>query len=249
MANTYTDATGVLIFDGPAVISPVIRMLFTPFKLDETPEDSGNEHYVAVLSEDNTYDWDAYVEEIKDVAEREFGIDLNGCDAPADALKALAAHFNAQVEALLPSIDFDRHILLSDLVALALLFQDGHNLIGLDIEGCWHCDRPRLWEFGGWSTFASSRYFLSLSTSDISVFARAMDAAADSPAATAKVLGEFMQKLVDGVRDPGQHAQIKRLLARGLKAEPGEPGYLDIDPADVEEQNADEGDDKNPDAE
>lgn len=218
MANTYSDATGVLIFDGPARITPVIRMLFASFKLDEQPEDSGTEHYVAVLSEDNNYDWDRFVDEVMDTAEREFGIDFEGRTAPAEVVRTIAAHFDADIADLLPSIDFDNSVLLSDVVALALMLPDGHNLAGIHLEGCWHCDRPRLWEFGGWATFASSRYFLSLATSDVSAFARSMDAStAKSIAATAKELGSFVQKLIDGIIDPGQRAMVARQLISDLK--------------------------------
>lgn len=219
MSNTYSDATGVLIFDGPARITPVIRMLFAPFKLDEQTEDSGNEHYVAVLSEDNTYDWDGYIDEIMDAAERDFGVDFEGRTAPAEVVQAIGAHFDADLAELLPSIDFDNSVLLSDVVALALMLPDGHNLAGLHLEGCWHCDKPRLWEFGGWATFASSRYFLSLATSDISAFARSMNAdTAESIDATAKELGSFIQKLIDGIIDPGQRAVVGYQLIGDLKA-------------------------------
>jgi len=217
MANTYSDATGVLLFNGPSRITPVIRMLFAPFKLDETPEDSGG-HYVAVLSEDNNYDWDSYTQELMDAAERDFGIDFEGRLAPIDVVKAIAAHFNADVGELLPSIDFDSWAVLSDVVALALLLDDGHNLVGLSLEGCWHCDKPRLWEFGGWATYASSRYFLSVTTSEVSQLARTMDArTADSAESAAEALGGFVQQLVDGILDPGQRALICRLLVRDLK--------------------------------
>lgn len=202
MANTYADATGVLMFDGPARITPVIRMLFTPFKLDETPEDSGSEHYVAILSEENNYDWDSFIDDVIHAAKRDFNIVFDEDVTPADAVKAIGAHFNAALDDLLPSIDFDNSVLLSDLVALALLLQDGHNLVGISLEGCWHCDKPRLWEFGGWSTFASARYILALSTADISAFARAMDThTAEGVDETAKSVSAFVEALIDGIVD------------------------------------------------
>lgn len=219
MANTYFDATGVLIFNGPARITPVIRMLFAPFKLSEQPEDSGTEHYVAVLSEDNNFDWDFYVDDVMDAAERDFRIDFEGRTAPAEVVRTIAVHFDADITDLLPSIDFDNSVLLSDVVALALMLPDGHNLAGIHLEGCWHCDKPRLWEFGGWATFASSRYFLSLATSDISAFARSMNAhTGESVAATTKELGGFIQKLIDGIIDPGQRAVVGWQLIGDLQA-------------------------------
>lgn len=227
MANTYSDATGVLLFGGPAKITPVIRMLFAPFKLDDSEGDDP-ERYVAVLSEDNSYDWDRYIDEIIEAAESSFGIEFSEEHTPAESVQTIASHFGADVSELLPSIEFDNYVLLSDVVALALLFDDGHNLVGVNLEGCWHCDKPRLWEFGGWATYASSRYFLSLATSEVSSFARAMDASAvESAAATAKELRKFTRKFVEGIIDPGQRALVARLLVEQLKRD------FDVEAADL----------------
>ncbi|MDE0855308.1 MAG: hypothetical protein OSA97_12885, partial [Nevskia sp.] len=221
MANTYADATGVLIFNGPSRITPVIRMLFSPFKLDEEPESSGSEHYVAVLSEECNPDWDHYIDDVIDAAERDFGLAFEEGIEFAYVLRAIGAHFNADLDSLIASIDFDNSVLLSDLVALALLLKDGHNLVGLSLEGCWHCDKPRLWEFGGWSTYASSRYILALSTADISVFARAMDAhTAEGVDATAKSLHAFVQALIDGIVDERLQKQVVPRLADLLSQKP-----------------------------
>lgn len=220
MANTYSDATGVLLFNGPAKVTPVIRMLFSPFKLDDSEGDD-HERYVAVLSEDNNYDWDSYIDAVIEAAENSFGIEFSEQPTPAEAMQIIATHFTADVADLLPSIDFDNYVLLSDVVALALLFDDGHNLVGINIEGCWRCSKPRLWEFGGWATYASSRYFLSLATSEVSNFARTVDAAAaQSAAATARELRRFTQSLVDGIVDPVQRALVARLLIEELKRGP-----------------------------
>jgi hypothetical protein len=234
VSNTYSDATGVLLFDGPATITPVIRMLFASFKLDETPEDSGNEHYVAVLAEDNHYDWDTYIDDVMEAAEREFDIDFEGRTTPVEALKAVAAHFNADLGDWLSAVDFDNSVLLSDLVALALLLRDGHNLVGLSLEGCWHCDKPRLWEFGGWSTYASARYILAVSTADISVFARAVDTCLVRGApATASIVKTFLQELLDGIADPRLRKDVGTHLADLLREPPAAgdgPETADVPP-------------------
>lgn len=215
MANTYSDATGVLLFNGPAKITPVIRMLFTAFKLDDS-DGEDHERYVAVLSEDNNYDWDSYIDDVMDAAERDCGITFEEGIQAAGLIKVIGAHFNAVVDALVESIDFDNSVLLSDLVALALLLKDGHNLIGLSLEGCWHCDRPLLWEFGGWTTYASARYILALSTADISAFARTMDThTAEGAAPAAKSLSVFVKELIDGIVDERLRADIvPALIAR-----------------------------------
>lgn len=232
MANTYSDATGVLLFNGTAKITPVIRMLFAPFKLEEEPETSGTEHYVAVLSEDNSYDWDRYVDELVEGAERHLGLTFESELAPLAVVRAIGAHFQADIEDLIGSMDFDNFVLLSDLVALALRLQDGHNLVGLSLEGCWHCDRPRLWEFGGWSTFASARYILALSTADISAFARAMDThTAEGVAPTAKSLSVFVKELIDGIVDRRLHTEVVPALIALL----GEPPARDERTTPVDE--------------
>ena len=182
MSNTYSDATGVLLFDGPSRITPVIRMLFAPFKLEEEPEPPGTEHYVAVLAEDNHYDWDRYVDALIEAAENAFGIEFSAESTPDQAVRSIAAHFGVDAGELIESIDFDNTVLLSDLVALALLLQDGHNLVGLNLEGCWH--------------------LLALSTADISAFARTMDAGAgQGAAATAQALKAFVTTLAEGILD------------------------------------------------
>lgn len=225
MANTYSDATGVLLFNGPARITPVIRMLFSPFKLDDREGDD-HERYVAVLSEDNNYDWDSYIDDLMDTAERDFGLTFEEGIPVADVIKAIGTHFSADVNALVKSIDFDNSVLLSDLVALALLLKDGHNLIGLSLEGCWHCDRPLLWEFGGWSTYASARYILALSTADISAFARTMDThTAEGAALAAKSLSVFVKELIDGIVDERLRTEVvPTLIARLGEAPTGDEG-------------------------
>jgi len=224
MANTYSDATGVLLFNGSAKITPVIRTLFAPFKLEEEPETSGTEHYVAVLSEDNGYDWDRYVDELVEGAERHLGLTIEAELPPIAVVRAIGKHFQADVEDLIGSIHFDNFVLLSELVALALRFQDGHNLVGLSLEGCWHCDRPRLWEFGGWSTFASARYILALSTVDISAFARAMDThTAEGAVPAARSLSVYVKELIDGIVDRRLRTEVVPALIALL----GEPPAKD----------------------
>lgn len=222
MANTYSDATGVLMFDGPAKITPVIRMLFKPFKLDDEPEDSGNEHYVAVLAEDNDYSWDFYLDEVVDAAQQAFGIDFQGQEEPADIIKMIGAHFSTDLSTLIDSIDLDNLVLLDDVAQLALSLADGHNLIGLCLEGCWHGAKPRLWEFGGWAAYVSKRYALHLSTSAGLSFARAMDAGlAVGPDQAAVVLASWIRRFINGIADePVRGELVQRLGLRLNQADP-----------------------------
>src|SRR3546814_2427231 len=44
---------------------------------------------------------------------------------------------------------FDGSSDLDALLLIASCFDDGHHLTAIQFEGCWHCSRPRLFEFGG----------------------------------------------------------------------------------------------------
>lgn len=221
MANNYLDSTGVLLFDGPAVVTPVIRMLFAPFKLDDDPEGNGSRQYVAVLSEDNDYDWDSYAGLLASAAHTELGIDLRDLVTPADVVKTVAKHFAAEVDSLIDAIDFDNQVAIGDVVALALALRDGHNLAGHCMEGAYHCSRPRLWEFGGWASFGSRRYALNLSTSSLLQFAREFDEALDKGADQAAiVLATMVGDLTIHVADERIRGEVVNRLGSAL-------GYTD----------------------
>src|SRR3546814_19409038 len=68
-------------------------------------------------------------------------------------LDPLAAHFGAEqdgeLENLIEHHQFDGSSDLDALLLIASCFDDGHHLTAIQFEGCWHCSRPRLFEFGG----------------------------------------------------------------------------------------------------
>jgi hypothetical protein len=153
MANNYYDATGVLVFAGQAKITPVIRALFGAFNLDETYPGE-NKAYIAQMSEETNAHWDSVAEHIVN-QQKALGIALPE-DADEDLitkwLYALGDRFGAKSDSFINMIenyDFDCDVSLDTLFELAMSFNDGHNLVAIEFEGCWRCSKPRLFEFGG----------------------------------------------------------------------------------------------------
>ena len=153
MSNTYSDATGVLKFRGPVNATPVIKALFTVFELDTTYP-GGSEAYIARISEQSSTSWDSIVDEITAQFE-DLGLqlpELSDEDISIEELLGLMAEkFGCahQVQEIIDAIDFDQDADLQDLFDLAMLFDDGHGLLSASFECGWHCDKPRLFEFGG----------------------------------------------------------------------------------------------------
>jgi hypothetical protein len=218
MANTYDDATGVLLFDGPAVMTPVIRMLFTPFNLDETSyEGVDSQRYIAQLSEENEYDWDSYLEILIENARTTFGMVIPEACAPAEVIRMIGIHFGADLAAFSDKIDFEGGVSIGSLVKLALLLLDGHNLVGYALQGAWHCDRPRLWEFGGWAVYQSKRYAIDQSSADVLGFAREMDAALATDSLTAAgILYRWIEASLNGIADEPVRSDLARRVGQRL---------------------------------
>lgn len=71
----------------------------------------------------------------------------------------LAAHFNhshhKELTYFIEDCTFEEDADLQALFLLATCFDDGHGLQEIRFEGCWHCSKPRLFEFGGHGAFLS----------------------------------------------------------------------------------------------
>jgi hypothetical protein len=210
MSNTYFDATGVLLFDGPARITPVIEMLFKPFNLGTQRADGPNQRYLNLLSEDSTPDWESYLDSLiasQPEAQRQA---LSLLESPASILSEIGLHLDVDLESFIATIDFDGQVDILDIVLLAKLFQDGHNLIGLSMEGGWHCDRALLWEFGGWAVHSTPRCTVDVSSSNVRRFAESLDEAiATSPDSTANVLNQWLNRFIDGIHDPSLQESLR----------------------------------------
>lgn len=153
MANSYSDSTGVLRFAGPVNATPVIKALFGPFELDPT-HPGGNQAYIASISESSWTHWEAIVDSIEGELEA-LGIaapELTDEDSAIEVLLSLlGAKFGCSnaVQGFIAGVDFDGRADIHELFDLAMLFDDGHGLASVSVETGWHCDKPRLFEFGG----------------------------------------------------------------------------------------------------
>lgn len=156
MANNYYHATGVLMLDR---VTPVITALFGGFNLDGSYP-GGGQAYIARISESNDQQWSDVLEGLTDLAAT---LDLPVPDEEDPSMElilgVLAKHFGADQDLeLLNLIEHHQFEDSADLEALRLIascFNDGHNLAAIQFEGCWHCSRPRLFEFGGEGCFLS----------------------------------------------------------------------------------------------
>lgn len=150
MANNYYDATGVLMLDR---VTPVIKALFGAFALDENYPGNG-QAYIAQIAEATDPQWSDVLDGLEDLA-AQLGIPMPDDEELSipPLLERLAAHFGAeQDEALQNLIEHDQFEDTADLETLFLIatrFDDGHHLTAIQFEGCWHCSKPRLFEFGG----------------------------------------------------------------------------------------------------
>jgi len=174
MANNYYDATGVLMLER---VTPVITALFGGFDLDESYPGDG-QAYIARLSESSDPQWSDVLEALTDLA-AQLDLPVPDEDDPEDdptetIIKVLAKHFGTdhdpELQNLVEQHQFVHSADLEALLLIASCFNDGHNLAAIQFEGCWHCSKPRLFEFGGegcylsreLSVFSGSRQALDL---------------------------------------------------------------------------------------
>lgn len=162
MANHYYDATGVLILDK---VTPVITALFGGFNLDPNFPGDGRAYIARIPKSDDPL-WEDVEARLADLA-ADLGVplerpdELERPDQPdlEPVLVALARHFNAEqndeLDNLIEHHGFEDCADLEALFLIATCFNDGHNLSAIAFEGCWSCDKPRLFEFGGAGSFIS----------------------------------------------------------------------------------------------
>lgn len=213
MANNYYDATGVLVLDK---VTPVITALFGGFNLDASYPGDG-EVYVAKISEDNDPNWDDIRESLVELA-KELGLtpSENVDDAAAGWLHALTAHFgDGEDEVLCNIVEPDDSADLADIYRIALRLDDGHGLKAIKIEGCWHCDKPRLFEFGGNGEYIGRNCYVSSVSSSSVLLGGKLDAALASGNLDdgAKELLASVSGILNGVYDKGEREALKQRLA------------------------------------
>lgn len=217
MADNYYAATGVLVLDR---VTPVITALFGAFNLDASHPGDGRA-YIA-HSSDSDPQWSDVADGLADLAAH---LDLL---APSDdepptmesLLNALSKHFGAEQNATLQQLirhqSFDDEADLETLRVIAGCFDDGHHLIAIEIEGCWSCSKPRLFEFGGNGRFLSQELSLVIDSSHALVLGEELHTAlrADDVEATAVCIARETRNLLASIHDP---ALLARVRARAIE--------------------------------
>jgi len=220
MANNYYDATGVLVLDR---VTPVISALFGDFKLDADHPGNG-QAYIARIAEENDPQWEDVLFNLMALA-ADLGLPApNGDDSDQEPslsviLDWLAGHFGATGDADL--LNFIEHHQADDPVELAALFliatcfNDGHNLQEIRMEGCWHCSKPRLFEFGGDGEFLSREWVGHGASSHTIGLGRQLRSALvqDDLDTAAQCLDKEMRRLLAGITDDRQRSQVQQRLA------------------------------------
>jgi hypothetical protein len=190
------------MFDGPARITPVIAMLFKPFDLDKASTGKADQRYINVLSEESDPDWESYVNHLIDSQPEALRKSLLFLETPASVLCEVGLHLRVDLEDFIQSVDFNDSINIADIFRLAQLLQDGHNLVGLSMQGAWHSDRAQLGAFGGWAVHMTRRCSVILSSFEARDFAKALDKAiATSADSTAGILNQWLNRFIEGISD------------------------------------------------
>ena len=222
MSNSYYDRTGVLVFNGIPVLTPVVRALFGPFQLkvgamgEVTEDKTANEIEIRECSVDTDVSWQAVAQSIADHA-KELGVEL-----PDDAtdweirpwLKVLAAKHNivdGLTQHLLSDGGFDDgDASLQTLLDLAMEFNDGHNLLALTYEAAWNGDSDRLYGLGGAGAFYSPRVSLALSSTDVRKAGQTLDAAlwANDLQSAASAVKGLVDKMLGGIKGEGARTMV-----------------------------------------
>lgn len=197
MAYNYYDATGVLVLDQ---VTPVIKALFGAFKLDADYPGDG-EVYIAKIAEDNDPTWMDVREGLVDFATSNGGIAISESATDEAIIKALLGRYGCNEYPALFSIDEYDSVEPSELFELARILDDGHGLRAIKFEGCWHCSKPRLFEFGGSGSYIGLQYSGFGSSNDPIAFGHAIDKAlvANDTVGAAAVIRERIERLLDGV--------------------------------------------------
>ena len=216
MANNYYDSTGVLVLDK---VTPVITALFGDFKLDADYPGNG-EAYIAKFSEDNDPNWDDIRDSLVELAQV---MGLTASDSVDDGnngwLRALCAHFGDKDDELVSEIaGFEDSADVANLYRVAQRLDDGHGLKAIKVEGGWHCDKPRLFEFGGVGEYIGRDCYVSSISSDAVLFGPKLQAtltADDLDTGADEILAKLTD-ILDGVYDKTKREALKQKLVAKL---------------------------------
>jgi len=226
MANNYHDATGVLILDK---VTPIIQALFGGMNLDDNHPGSG-EAYIARISEGGDAIWDDIRDNLAQLADG-LGLPLQaeGTSSVSAVLRRWAVHFGVQnheqLNQLIEHHDFEDTADLEALFLIATCFDEGHGLKAIVLEAAWHCDKPRLFEFGGEGIFISREVVVYGSSTRILELggdirnALVVGKLEDAVAALASDVGN----LLAGISDEATRAVLRTKLAAKLQEQSAFP--------------------------
>lgn len=216
MANNYYDATGVLVLDK---VTPVITALFGAFNLDKDYPGNGFA-YIARISEGRDPMWDDIRDGLIELAEG-LGLTLpeDTEDGIDEYLYLLSTHFCADHDEVLANLiehhSFEDGAELDALFEIAVRFSDGHGLKAIKIEGSWHCDKPRLHEFGGDGAFIGRHVYVSSSSGTAPDLGESLEAALESGnigAGAERILSE-VNGILAGVTNEGHRSAMRQTLS------------------------------------
>lgn len=225
MANNYYDATGVLVLDR---VTPVISALFDGFLLDATWPGNG-QAFIARISDENDPQWPDIRDGLMSLA-AQLGLP---CPEAEDItintiLRLLAGHFHVAdddgLNTLIDAHSFEAAADLETLFVIAIYLDDGHGLRAIQFEGCWHCSKPRLVEFGGDGTFISREvihYGNSRQPIEFGTRLRGTLIAGDLDTASA-MFATMVRQTLSGITDKGTRDALAVRLATLLHETRGE---------------------------
>jgi len=231
MANNYYDATGVLVLDR---VTPVISALFGAFRLDASYPGNGKA-YIACLSENDAPQWSIVLDGLMVLAAH---LDLpvpdeteghDGKEAKVSILvliDLLASHFGADQNQDLANL-IEHHVFegeadMDALFLLATCFDDGHHLAAIQLEGCWCCSHPCLFEFGGHGRFISREVTISSESAQAPALGEELRKAIltrNLAAASTRIANETLA-LLSAISDDQVRARLRRDVADRLLTDP-----------------------------
>jgi hypothetical protein len=225
MANTYTDATGVLHFADGKGPTPIIRALFGPFELDEKNGDAGdNGAYIASIAESSNTSWETITGNLAEAAEEMGLINEDEEDSTdltlSEIVERIATHLGvdpAQVTGL-DEVDSEQDADIDAVFDLALLLDDGHGLESISWEGAHHSDRQLISGFGGFGFYGSRHVALWNNSQRPLTMGEALDAAigTNDDTKAAEVLHAEVERLLDSIIDPARRQSIQQALLAKL---------------------------------
>lgn len=220
MANNYEDGTGLLVFDGPAKITPVILGLFGPFGLDSAVGES-SEAYIRSSSEEVSPTWRDIHESLLTALAPEASwtddddlyevLKKEGTKRGGEFGVALAGEADSAEER--DGMDYAG---ISEVFDLALSLNDGHNLLRLDFEGNFSCSKPRLFEFGGYGIYESRSVSVVMNSSAARRIGALIERAIESDDGATALAREINSLVAGAVRNDKARDGLRKRLAACL---------------------------------